>query len=277
LPDFDASRNRHVTGISSVTETPFREDWSGMRVAALYDIHGNLPALEAVLRDVRQADVDHIVVGGDVFPGPMPVETLACLLDLDLPVQFIHGNGDRVVRALMVGEDIPEVPEPYREHVRWVAQQLGPEQERLLASWPATLRVPIDPLGDVLFCHATPRNDTEIFTRLTPEDRLLPIFEGLKASVVVCGHTHMQFDRTVGSVRVVNAGSVGMPFQEPGAYWIVLGPDVQLRHTPYDLADAAARIGNTQYPQAQDFAARNVLQTPSEAATLEAMTRVQLK
>jgi putative phosphoesterase len=248
-----------------------------MRVAALYDIHGNLPALEAVLQDVRRADVDHIVVGGDVLPGPMAVESIACLQDLGLPVQFIHGNGDRVVRAQMAGEDISEVPEPYREHIRWVARQLGPEHERLLASWPSTLQVEISALGNVLFCHATPRNDTEIFTRHTPEERLLPIFEGLGASVVVCGHTHMQFDRTVGSVRVVNAGSVGMPFQEPGAYWLLLGPDVQLRHTPYDLETAAKRIGETQYPQAQDFAARNVLQTPSEAATLEAFTRLQLQ
>ena len=235
-----------------------------MRVAAIYDIHGNLPALEAVLQDIRQAEVDHVVVGGDVLPGPMPRETLACLLDLDIPVQFIQGNGDRVVLAQMAGRDISEVPEQFREVIRWTAQQLFPEHERLLASWPATCRVEIRGLGEVLFCHATPRNDTEIFTRLTPEDRLLPVFEGLNVPVVICGHTHMQFDRTIGSVRVVNAGSVGMPFGEPGAYWLLLGPDVQLRHTSYDLAKAAERIRDTTYPQAQDFAARNVLQPPSE-------------
>jgi diadenosine tetraphosphatase ApaH/serine/threonine PP2A family protein phosphatase len=131
-------------------------------------------------------------------------------------------------------------------------------------------------LGEVLFCHATPRNDTEIFTRLTPEDRLLPIFGNLDASVAVCGHTHMQFDRMIGNIRVVNAGSVGMPFGEPGAYWLLLGPDVQLRHTPYDLAKAAEHIRDTQYPQAHDFAARNVLQPPSAGETLEAFTRVEL-
>jgi Icc-related predicted phosphoesterase len=70
-----------------------------MRVAATYDIHGNLPALEAVIQDIRQADVDHVVVGGDVLPGPMPRETLACLLNLDIPVRFIKGNGDREVVA----------------------------------------------------------------------------------------------------------------------------------------------------------------------------------
>src|SRR5437868_2146388 len=169
-----------------------------MRFAALYDIHGNLPALEAVLRDISQADVDHVVVGGDVFPGPMPRVTLACLLDLDLPVQFILGNGDREVLAQIAGTETDwyrTAPEQWREPVRWTAQQLHPEHERLLASWPATCRVEIRGLGEVLFCHATPRNDTEIFTRLTPEDRVLSMFEGINAALVVCGHTHMQFER----------------------------------------------------------------------------------
>jgi len=243
-----------------------------MRVAAIYDIHANLPALEAVLEDIREAEVDHVVVGGDVLPGPMPRETLTRLRDLDIPVQFIRGNGDREVIA-----PTGAVPKQFREVMRWNAEQLHPEDERLLATWPATVSVEIRGLGEVLFCHATPRNDTEVFTRLTPEDRLLPIFEGLSAPVVVCGHTHMQFDRTIGSIRVVNAGSVGMPFGEPGAYWLLLGPDVQLRHTPYDLAKAAERIRDTKYPQAQEFAARNVLQPPPEAATLEAFTRVELR
>jgi predicted phosphodiesterase len=245
-----------------------------MRVAAIYDIHGNLPALEAVLQDVRQAEVDLVVVGGDVLPGPMPCETIACLLDLEIPVRFIRGNGDREVLAQRAGVETGAIPEPFREVMRWVAQELSPEHERLLASWPATLRVGIPGLGDVLFCHATPRSDTEIFTRLTPEDSLLPIFEGLDVPVVVCGHTHMQLDRTIGGIRVVNAGSVGMPFGEPGADWLLLGPGVQLRHTSYDLTQAAERIRGTKYPQAQEFAARNVLQPPSEEEILKTFTRV---
>jgi putative phosphoesterase len=242
-----------------------------MRVAAIYDIHGNLPALEAVLQEIRQAEVDQIVVGGDVLPGPMPRESLACLLDLKVPIHFIQGNGDR--EALETGT----VPEQFREVLRWSARQLDPEHERLLAGWPQTIHLEIPGLGEVLFCHATPRSDTEIFTRLTPEDRLLPIFEGLGAPVVVCGHTHMQFDRMIGKVRVINAGSVGMPFGEPGADWLLLGPGVQLRHTPYDLTKAAERIRNTEYPQAHDFAARYVLQPPSEGETLEVFARAELR
>ena len=253
---------------------------SDMRVAAIYDIHANLPALEAALQDIRQTRIDQIVVGGDVLPGPMPRETIACLLALDIPVHFIQGNGDREVLAQMEGTETDwyrTAPEQWREPVRWTAQQLHPEHERLLAGWPKTLAVEIRGLGEVLFCHATPRNDTEIFTRLTSKGRLAPVFEGLNVPVVVCGHTHMQFDRTIGGIRVVNAGSVGMPFGEPGAYWLLLGPDVQLRKTPYDLARAAERIRGTKYPQAQDFAARNVLQPPSEGETLEAFTRAELR
>ena len=248
-----------------------------MRVAAIYDIHGNLPALEAVLREIREAGVEQIIVGGDVLPGPMPRETIACLLDLDIPVQFIQGNGDREVLAQRAGTDTGAVPERFREVMRWVAQGLHPEDERWIASWPKTLRVEIRGVGEVLFCHATPRNDPEIFTRLTPDDRLRPVFDGLGVALVVCGHTHMQFDRTIGGIRIVNAGSVGMPFGEPGAYWLLLGPDIQLQRTHYDLEKAAERIRGTKYPQAQEFAAQNILQPPSEAAILEAFTRAELK
>jgi predicted phosphodiesterase len=250
-----------------------------MRVAAIYDIHANLPALEAVLQDIRREEVDHVVVGGDVFPGPMPRETIKYLLDLDIPIQFIRGNGDREVLAQMEGMETDwyrTAPERWREPVRWTAQQLPPELEELFGGWPKTHSVEIRGMGEVLFCHATPRNDTECFTRLTSEDRLLPVFAGINAPIVVCGHTHMQFDRRVGEIRVLNAGSVGMPVGEPGAYWLLLGPDVQLRHTSYDLAKAAERIRDTRYPQAQDFAARSILQPPSEGEILEAFTRVEL-
>jgi putative phosphoesterase len=247
-----------------------------MAVAALYDIHGNLPALEAVLEDIRHAGVTQIVVGGDVLPGPMPCETIQQLRHVEIPVQFIHGNCESEILATLRGEQ-PNVPDKYREIMRWTADQLDPQDKQLLAGWPATLRVPIEDIGDVLFCHATPRNDTDVFTRCTAEDRLLPVFDALDVPLVVCGHTHMQFDRTIGRVRVVNAGSVGMPFGLPGAYWLLLGPDVQLRHTPYDLENAAERIRNTPYPQAQEFADRYVLQPPSEREMLELFTRNELK
>ena len=248
-----------------------------MKVAALYDIHGNLPALEAVLQDIRREGVDRIVVGGDVVPGPMPRETLALLLDLDIPTQFIQGNCEHEVLAQMAGIETGEFPAKFGEILRWVGQQIPPEYERRMAEWPITLRVEIEGIGEALFCHATPRNNTEVFTRLTPEDRLLPVFEGVDAALVVCGHTHMQFDRRIGEIRVVNSGSVGAPYGVPGAYWLLLGPDVQLRYTSYDLALAAERIRQTSYPNADECAENKVLHPPSEAEWLEVITRMELK
>src|SRR5260221_5797554 len=191
-----------------------------------------------------------------------------------MPVQFIFGNGEVALLEQMAAKEPAAVPEPYRPIIRWTAKQLNPEHERLLSAWPKTLRVEIDGLGMVLFCHATPRNENECFTRLTPEEPLLQIFDGLAAPLVICGHTHMQFDRMIGTTRVVNAGSVGMPFGESKADWLLLDPDVQLRHTRYDLARAADRIRSTTYPQAEDFASRNILNPPSEEENLAPITRL---
>ena len=238
-------------------------------IAALYDIHGNLPALDAVLDDVRRERVDLIVVGGDVVPGPMPRETIDRLRTIDIPIRFIRGNGDRAIGTLMAGGDPTEIPAPYREIMTWTARQLDATDQALLGSWPPTLRLQVDGIGDVLFCHATPQNDIDIFTRRTPDARLSSLLGNVEADVVVCGHTHMQFDRTLGDVRVVNAGSVGMPFGPPGAYWLLLGPSVELRHTPYDLEQAAARIRATSYPEAETFATRNILSPPTEADMLD--------
>lgn len=248
-----------------------------MRVAAIYDIHGNLPALESVLEEIRRMGVDQVVVGGDVLPGPMPCETLDCLLSFNSPMKFILGNGDRVVLAQMAGVEPDEVSEPFRAAIRWNAQQLAPRHQRALSEWPTTVQLEVLGLGSVLFCHATPRNDTEIFTRETRESQIMPVLQGVSASIVVCGHTHMQFDRTVRGTRIVNAGSVGMPFGEPGAYWLLLGPGVELRRSGYDLLAAARRIEETHYPQALEFATRNVLQPPTEAAMLEAFAPLELK
>ena len=254
-----------------------------MRIAALYDIHGNLPALEAVLDDVAGANVDRIIVGGDVVPGPMPRETLELLLGLDAPVQFIHGNGELTVLAQIAARHSGRVtywgttsgqplPEPLQEVARWTGRQLDASHEQLMRHWPRTIELVVPDLGRVLFCHGTPRSEVEVFTRSTREDLLLPVFAGLGETLVVCGHTHMQFDRMVGPTRVVNAGSVGMPFGEPGAYWLLLGDGVHLRSTSYDLPAAADRVRATQYPQANGFAAQNILQPPSEDGMLAALT-----
>lgn len=244
-----------------------------MRVAARYDIHGNLPALEAVLAEVRTAGVECVLIGGDVLPGPMPRECLELLRGLELPTQFIRGNGDREVLTRLRGEEASALPEAARVALDWSASQLDARHAAFVAAWPSTFRLEVPSLGTVLFCHATPQSDTEIFTRLTPPERLAPAFGEVDASLVVCGHTHMPFDRAVGSVRIVNAGSVGMPFGDPGAYWLLLDSDVRPQCTAYDLSRAAERIRGTAYPQREEFAARNVLAPPSEDAMLELFSR----
>jgi len=247
-----------------------------MRIAVLNDIHGNLPALEAVLEEVRGAGVDRIVVGGDVFPGPMPHQVMRRLQNAGPPVEFIYGNGDVVVREQLEGKRPARLPEAYLPMVKWNAEQLDASERDAIASWPMTLRIDVPPLGDVLFCHATPRNENEIFTHVTSEDRLIPVFDAAGAAVVVCGHTHMQFDRMVGRTRVINAGSVGMPFGPAGADWLVLGAGVDLRHTTYDLEAAAERIRRSGYPGAEEFAAKYVLNPPTVAEILQSYSGYEL-
>src|SRR5204862_4096850 len=151
----------------------------------------------------------------------------------------------------------------------WAAAQLSPPDRDFLASFEETVRVDVDGLGRVLFCHGSPRSDEEIISQATPVERMRELLEGVDAEVVVCGHTHMQLDRVVDGVRVVNAGSVGMPYGEPGAYWALLGPDVELRRTAYDLDAAAARIRASGWPVANEFARENVLAVPSVEEALE--------
>jgi Icc-related predicted phosphoesterase len=206
----------------------------------------------------------------------MPRQCLDRLLNLDRPVRFIHCNGDREVLERLRGVETNAVPPPFRELLRWTAQQLSPQHTDTLAAWPSTLRVAVVGVGDVLFCHATPRNDTDTFTRDTPADCVISVFDSAGVALVVCGHTHMQFDRMIGGTRVVNAGSVGMPFGDPGAYWLMLDGGVQLRRTAYDFEAAAQAIRDTSYPQAEQFASGNVLSPPSEASMLAAFARAEI-
>jgi predicted phosphodiesterase len=213
-----------------------------VRVAALYDVHGNVHALDAVLAELHGLDVDAIVLGGDHVAGPWPAETLDRLRSLRGEVHWIRGNGDR---ELAPGED-GLAPLPIVEFVRGDLTAADVDE---LAGAPLTVTLDVDGLGPVLFCHATPRNDVEIRTAISPDARWLEVLEGVDEPVVVCGHTHVQFDRTVGSTRVVNAGSIGMPYEdEPGAYWLLLGPDVELRRTAYDVEATLAAIEASAYP-----------------------------
>jgi putative phosphoesterase len=221
-------------------------------VAALYDIHGNLPALDAVLAELRRDPPEAVVVGGDVAAGPMPREVLDRLRGLPWPVHWLRGNADR---AVVMGFD-GTIPAELRDHPlfagdAWAATFLDRADRDFLAALPPLLALEIDGLGDVLFCHATVRSDEERVTTATPPERLAQILAEAGADVVVAGHTHRQFDRTAGGRRLINAGSVGRPYEHRrGAYWLRLGPDVELVRTPYDTAAADAAFHDLGYPAA---------------------------
>jgi putative phosphoesterase len=216
------------------------------RVAVLSDVHGNLPALEAVLAEVDELSVDAIVVGGDVASGPMPVETLEALRERH--ALFVRGNADRVLD--LVGANTGET---WVRSRYWVAERLGDERLAFLTGLPLDLTLEIRGLGRVHFCHGAPGSDELPITRLTPDERLRGLLVGVHEDVVVCGHTHVQFDRAVDGIRVVNAGSVGAPYEvEPAAYWALLGPDVDLRRTDYDVEAALATFLGSGYPKAAE-------------------------
>ena len=210
-----------------------------MRVALLSDIHGNLPALEAVLADVAREQVDAVAVAGDSISGPWPVEVLELLERVD--AQVVRGNADR---------EVVDRSDRFGPLARWCADRLGPERLELAATWPATLELDVDGLGKVLVCHSTPSSDEVIYTRITPDEDVAALLDGVTANVLVSGHTHIQFDRRLGTgLRVVNPGSVGMPYEgRRGAFWALLGPDVELRRTEYDVVAAAEGAQATGAP-----------------------------
>lgn len=243
-----------------------------MRIAAIYDIHGNLPALKAVLADIERAEPDLILVGGDVASGPMPRATLDRLMALGERARFIRGNGDRELVGYFDGDR--RTSADAEDHVgrvlAWTAGQITHEQRDFLAQFPDYAVLKVDGLGSALFCHGSPRSDKETITAATPVDLVREMLSGVPQDLVVCGHTHMQFDRTIGAKRVLNAGSVGMAYQgAPGAYWLLLGPEVDFQCSTYDVDEAARQIRASGMPGADEFARENVLNSLTEAEATE--------
>jgi putative phosphoesterase len=227
-----------------------------VRVAALYDIHGNLPALEAVLQEVERESPDVILVGGDTVAGPFPSECLALLRDLGDRAVWIRGNADRELHS-------------------WPAEQLTDEGRAFLKGLDDSVVLDVDGLGPVLFCHGSPRADDETITERSPDRRLEGALAGVQQQVVVHGHTHVAYDREWGLYRLICPGSVGMPYADvPGAYWGMFGSDFEQRHTLYDLEAAAERIRGSAWPQAAEIAAENVLNVPTADEAIDFFERM---
>jgi predicted phosphodiesterase len=234
-------------------------------VAALADIHGNVQALDVVIKDPRMSAAEHIVVLGDVVAGTFPAETFDRLAALGDHVQILRGNADRLVL------------EENDEESRWVHDRLGPERVAAVRAWPESFAVEVEGLGAVRCCHGTPQSDEEILTRITPEAELATALDGTAEPVVAGGHTHVQFDRRAGRWRFVNVGSVGRPYEgRPGAYWALLGPDVELLRTDYDV-EAAARAALSSGQPGAEIVAQTLLRPPTAeeaSAEFEAMRGV---
>ncbi|WP_406493682.1 metallophosphatase family protein [Streptomyces sp. NBC_01604] len=223
------------------------------RVAVLSDIHGVLPALEAVLAEPDVADAERIVLTGDITAGPQPGEVVELLRAQGDRVLWISGNADRELVEYRRGER-DTIPDPIAP---FAAGQLTDEQVEFLAGLPATFTLPVDGLGKVLFCHATPRDDEEVVLVDSRPERWTEVFADLDEDVrtVVCGHTHMPYVRLAQGRMVVNPGSVGMPYGRTGAHWCLLGPGADLRVTPYDIPAAVSRlVADCAYPDIAEWA-----------------------
>jgi len=190
-------------------------------------------------------------------PGRDRLDVLRALPD----ARFVRGNADRGLVDEFDGKEAAPMPGPF---VGWCAKQIDREQRDFLALFESTVRIDgVDGLGGVLFCHASPRNDTDVFTTESSDERVSGLMAGVDAGLIVCGHTHMHFDRMLGALRIVNPGSVGMAYGEPGAYWAMLGPGVSFRRTDYDREAAAKRIREKDSADAEQFVREMVLVTPS--------------
>jgi predicted phosphodiesterase len=216
-----------------------------------------------VLAEARDADL--IVFGGDVAAGLLPAETIDALMGLG-NARFVQGNADRAMVEMFDGArelDAPGLADA------WSIAQLGRARRDFLASFEPTVVV-----DGVLYCHATPHDDEPIFTRVSPDERVRELLGDVAERVVVCGHTHMQFDRTVDGIRVVNAGSVGMPYGTMDACWaLVEDGEVTLRRTPYDLEAAAERLRASGLALRDALIEENVLASPSEDEVIEIFER----
>ncbi len=240
-----------------------------MRVAVLSDIHGVLPALEAVLAEPDVASADLVVLTGDLAAGPQPAETLDVLRGLGDRAVWVRGNADReLVEFRREGRTSDSSPID-----SWAAGQLRDDHIDLLAGLPLSVTLEITGIGSVVFCHATPRDDEEVVLVDSRLARWAEVFDPLAASVsaVVCGHTHMPFVRLAHRRLVVNPGSIGMPYGGAGAHWALLGPGADLRVTEFDLDRACERIvAESGYPQAREWAAYYVRSVAGDADALEA-------
>jgi putative phosphoesterase len=232
------------------------------------DVHGNATALAAVLNEAAGEDPDLVVFGGDLTWGPLPRETLDLVASVAHRSVFVRGNAERAILELAARAEASG-SDGMAEREVWLLERHDASARRFLAGFVEQVVIEVEGLGSARFCHGSPRSDEELITPATPVMRMLALLQGIDERLLVTAHTHLQFDREIAGIRSINPGSVGMPYQgEPGAFWAVLGPDVELRRTLYDLGEAVARYRSSGDPLAEQMV--EILRAPPTPAEVTA-------
>jgi len=248
------SANGHDVDRHSVSVVKNTTPVSASRVAVLSDVHGNAVALEAVLREVAAEEPELLVFGGDLTWGPLPEATRELVAPLEHSALFVRGNAERSLAEAAARTQSGPADE-LTERERWMLARHSADTLEFLARFVEGAVIAISGLGDVRFCHGSPRSDEELITFATPEMRMRALLGDVPQKVLVSAHTHIQFDRRIAGVRSVNPGSIGMPYEgkSGAAYWALLGPDVELRRTEYDVDEAVRRYRASDDPRAEQM------------------------
>lgn len=237
-----------------------------MRVALISDIHGNLVALDTVLADIHQQNVDQIVCLGDVATlGPKPREVLQRINDLNC--LCVLGNHDHYLLDPSILRDYMDAPW-FATSVAWCAEQLQEEDFQFLRTFRPLVEVPLDNSQHLLCFHGSPRSNTDIILAMTPPTNVDELLAGHRAPVMAGGHTHLQMMRQHKGIMLINAGSVGMPFEQalfihaprylPWAEYAIVTVrrgviDIDLRRLPVDLEAVRDTARRNSFPDAQEW------------------------
>lgn len=237
------------------------------KIVVLYDIHGNFPALESVMNEI-QDDVDHLVIGGDVILGPMSNECLDLLKESTVPLNCIKGNCETAVLNYLDDQPLPALQPQVMEEIKWTAHHISTDHLRWTRSWPENFIYTHPTAGKISFYHSAPGDENAIFTEETKEDILDMLFQNDHSNIIICGHTHIPFDKKLKNKRIVNAGSVGMSFNGPGAQYLTINSGINFICTNYNTHRASEFFRQTTYPNVSNFINNFILNQPKKEAML---------
>jgi predicted phosphodiesterase len=220
---------------------------AAVRLAVLYDVHGNLPALEAVLDEAAREGCEGYLHGGDAALFGLDPEACVDRLRGLRNARHIRGNTDRY----LADDTRPAHADWERDTLAWYRERLGPDRLAWLHDNP--LQCDLGPDHDALAVHATPGSDEEILRPETPDAEASQRVAGVTAGLLLLGHIHVQYRRELGPLTIVNPGSVGLPYDgDWRAAWAILdGRELELRRTAYVRDAAIAGLAWSGMPVAE--------------------------